>query len=50
MWTPVLLPMLTMAIGFLMGIVCMDTFYDNKRINKLERELNRLKKRLEAME
>lgn len=49
MWTPIIIPVATMAIGFLLGIICTDTFYDNKRINKLEREFGRMKKQMEAM-
>lgn len=46
MW--VIFPMSTMLIGFLMGICVMDTFYDNKRINLLEREIKRLKRMVEG--
>ena len=41
----VILPMLTMLIGFLMGVCIMDTFYDNKQINQLERRIKRLERR-----
>ena len=44
----VILPMLTMLIGLLMGVCIMDTFYDNKQINKLEREIKRLKRMVEG--
>lgn len=46
MW--VIFPMSTMLIGFLMGVCVMDTFYDNKRINLLEREIKRLKRKVEG--
>ena len=41
----VILPMLTMLIGLLMGVCIMDTFYDNKQINQLERRIKRLERR-----
>ena len=41
----VILPMLTMLIGLLMGVCIMDTFYDNKQINQLERRIMRLERR-----
>ena len=41
----VILPMLTMLIGLLMGVCIMDTFYDNKQINQLERRIRRLERR-----
>ena len=42
----VILPMLTMLIGLLMGVCIMDTFYDNKQINQLERRIKRLERRV----
>ena len=42
----VILPMLTMLIGLLMGVCIMDTFYDNKQINQMERRIKRLERRL----
>ena len=45
MW--VILPMLTMAIGFLMGVVVMDSLDENKRYKELEREIKRKKRRIE---
>ena len=44
----IVLPMLTMLIGLLMGVCIMDTFYDNKRINQLERRIKMLERRLEG--
>lgn len=44
------LPILTMVIGFLCGIVTMDVYSDDKRVTKLEREVQRLKKKMEVME
>ena len=41
----IILPMLTMLIGLLMGVYIMDTFYDNKQINQLERRIKRLERR-----
>lgn len=42
----IVLPMLTMLIGLLMGVCIMDTFYDNKQINQLERRIKRLERRV----
>ena len=44
--TFIILPMLTMLIGLLMGICIMDTFYDNKQINQLERRIKRLERKM----
>lgn len=44
--TFIILPMLTMLIGLLMGVCIMDTFYDNKQINQLERRIKRLERRV----
>lgn len=45
--TFIILPMLTMLVGFLAGICVMDAFYDNKKLNRLEREMQKLKRRME---
>ena len=42
----IILPMATMVIGFLLGMVTTDTFSDNRRINDLERKLKRLERRV----
>ena len=42
----IVLPMLTMLIGLLMGVCIMDTFYDNKQINQMERRIKRLEKKV----
>lgn len=42
----VILPMLTMLIGLLMGVCIMDTFYDNKQINQMERRIKRLERKM----
>ena len=44
----VILPMLTMLIGFLMGVVVMDSLDENERYEKLEREIKRIKRRIEG--
>ena len=43
----IVLPMLTMLIGFLMGVVVMDSLDENKRYEKLEREIKMIKRRIE---
>lgn len=45
--TFVILPMLTMLVGFLMGVVVMDSLDENKRYKELEREIKRIKRRLD---
>lgn len=47
MMTFVVMPMLTMLVGFLAGVCVMDSVGENKKINELERELKRIKRRLE---
>lgn len=44
--TIIMLPVATMVIGFLLGVVTTDTFSDNRRINDLERKLKRLERRV----
>ena len=44
----IVLPMLTMLIGFLMGVVVMDSLDENERYKKLEREIKRIKRRIEG--
>jgi len=44
----IVLPMLTMLIGFLMGVVVMDSLDENKRYKELEREIKRIKRRIEG--
>lgn len=44
--TIIILPICTMAIGFLLGIVTMDTFRDTKELDRLERKVKRLERRM----
>ena len=44
----IVLPLLTMLIGFLLGVVTMDTFRDNKDIDRLERKVKSLERRLQG--
>ena len=44
----ILLPVATMIIGFLMGVVATDTFCGNRRINDLERKMKRLERKVEG--
>lgn len=41
----IILPLLTMFIGFLMGIVVCDCYIEDERLEELEREVNKLKRR-----
>lgn len=42
----ILLPIATMVIGFLLGIVTMDTFRETREIDRLERKVKRLERRM----
>ncbi|GEM_PF-6728034 len=44
------IPMLMLGMGFFMGIVVYDAHCGGERIDRLEREVQRLKKRMEVME
>ena len=41
----VILPVITMGIGFLLGVITMDTFVSDDRIDQLERKVKRLERR-----
>lgn len=43
----VIFPLVTMLVGFLMGVVVMDSLDENERYEKLEREIKRIKRRLD---
>lgn len=42
----IILPITTMVIGFLIGIITADTVGDNKRIDDLERKMKKLERRV----
>ena len=44
MWELVIIPMLTMAIGFLMGVMVGDGASRNMQIDELRKEIRRLEK------
>ena len=46
--TFIILPMATMAIGFLLGVITADSIGEDKRIKDLERKLKRLERRMEG--
>lgn len=46
--TFIILPMATMAIGFLLGVITADSIGEDKRIKDLERKLKRLERRLQG--
>ena len=48
--TVVIIPMLTMAVGFLMGVVAMDAYKTSQWQDKMERKMKRLEKRMEVSE
>ena len=43
----IILPMATMMIGFLLGIITADTVGEDKRIEELERKYKRLERRID---
>lgn len=45
--TFIILPMATMMIGFLLGIITADTVGEDKRIEELERKYKRLERRID---
>ena len=45
-----LIPMLTMAVGFLLGMIATDAYKSDGRVDKLERKLRRLERKMEAAE
>lgn len=44
----IILPMATMAIGFLLGVITADSIGEDKRIDKMERQIKRLERRLQG--
>ena len=44
----IILPIATMLIGFLLGVITTDSIGENKRIHDLERKMKRLERRLEG--
>ena len=48
MWSMVIIPLMTMMVGFLLGIITADTIGGDKRIDKMERQIKRLERRLEG--
>lgn len=48
MWSLVIVPILTMAIGILLGIVIGDTIADNRRLDNLERKIKLLERKVKA--
>ena len=44
----IILPIATMLIGFLLGVITTDSIGENKRINDLERKMKRLERRMDG--
>ena len=44
----IILPIATMLIGFLLGVLTTDPIGENKRINDLERKMKRLERRMDG--
>ena len=43
----IIFPLVTMAVGFLLGIITADTVGEDKRIEELERKYKRLERRID---
>lgn len=46
MWSLFLIPIMTMSVGFLLGVIVTDACGENKKIDKLERKIRMLERRL----
>lgn len=49
MWEWIIIPTLTMAIGFLMGVMVGDGSSKNMQIDNLRKELSKLRRQIEVM-
>ena len=49
MWELVLIPVLTMAIGFLMGVMVGDGASKNMQIDNLRNEMNKMRREINVM-
>lgn len=48
MWSAVLIPLMTMAIGFLIGFIVADGSSRNMQIDNLRKEINKLRRQIEV--
>ena len=49
MWSPIIIPILTMIIGIVCGASAMDAYKTNQWQEKMERKVRRIEKRMEAV-
>ena len=42
----IIIPVMTMAVGFLMGIIVTDSVGENRKITDLERRIKRMERRM----
>lgn len=50
MWSQFIIAVLTMVVGLILGAAGMDAYKTSHRMDKIERELQKLKRRMEAGE
>lgn len=46
MWSQVIIPILTMVIGLIGGAAAMDMFKTNDRMDRIERKLQKIERRM----
>ncbi len=44
----IIFPLVTMAVGFLLGVIVTDSIGENKKINDLERKVKMLERRVDG--
>lgn len=44
----IIFPLVTMAVGFLLGVIVTDSVGENKRITELERKYKRLERKVDG--
>ena len=50
MWSQFIIAILTMAVGLILGAAGMDAYKTNDRMDKIERRIRRMEKRMEVQE
>lgn len=50
MWSQVIIPILTMIIGIVCGASAMDMYKTNRWMQKIDRKIRVIEKKMEAME
>lgn len=44
----IIFPLVTMAVGFLLGVIVTDTAGENKKLNDLERKIKRIERKVDG--